>query len=443
MSLGLIALIIVVWILAVKMEGRKPELLTEMKSASIGKTHTMTIIVSDAKSGIRKVWVGLIKDGKENTITIKNYPSAGFIGGGLIKTESVEISIDTQALSLTDGKAMFRFAVWDYSWRKWGKGNQTYLEKAVLIDTKSPEIDVLSRSHNVNQGGSGLAIYKLSEDCPVSGVVVDENFYPGHSGYFKDDSIYISFFALNHQQGPSSKLRLKAVDFAGNTGLAGFPNHINKRSFRRDNLNISDGFLNVTLPKFSGQIDLDGNEPIDSFLEVNRHMRTANAEHIFKVTESTQTQMHWKGAFQRLPNAASRAQFADHRSYLYKGKTVDKQVHLGVDLASLAQSPVPAANNGVVSFADILGIYGKSVILDHGFGLFSMYAHLSTIKVEVGQAVGIGDVIGKTGKTGLAGGDHLHYSMIIHNTFVNPLEWWDPNWINNNITQKLNAIGSE
>ena len=145
----------------------------------------------------------------------------------------------------------------------------------------------------------------------------------------------------------------------------------------------------------------------------------------------------------RLPNSARKAGFAEHRKYKYDGRTVDEQVHLGIDLASTGHSPVPAANDGRVALAAYLGIYGKTVLLDHGFGLFSMYGHLSRIEVEKDQVVSKGDVIGRTGMTGLAGGDHLHYSMIVGHTFVNPIEWWDPNWIKHNVTSKLSLATPE
>ena len=124
----------------------------------------------------------------------------------------------------------------------------------------------------------------------------------------------------------------------------------------------------------------------------------------------------------------------------YKGKVIDHQYHMGIDLASLALSPIPAANAGKVVFAEQLGIYGQTVILDHGFGLFTLYGHCSSLDVTVGQVVARGDTIAKTGTTGLAGGDHLHYGMLVGSTYVNPIEWWDAKWIENNITSKLKAL---
>jgi murein DD-endopeptidase MepM/ murein hydrolase activator NlpD len=62
------------------------------------------------------------------------------------------------------------------------------------------------------------------------------------------------------------------------------------------------------------------------------------------------------------------------------------------------------------------------------------------MSVSAGQGVKRGDIIGNTGATGFAGGDHLHFSVIVGGVFVNPIEWWDPHWIRDNVTIKLEII---
>jgi murein DD-endopeptidase MepM/ murein hydrolase activator NlpD len=103
----------------------------------------------------------------------------------------------------------------------------------------------------------------------------------------------------------------------------------------------------------------------------------------------------------------------------------------------VARTPVPAANRGVVRLARYFGIYGNTVVIDHGLGLMSLSAHLSSIEVTEGQSVERGERIGRTGATGLAGGDHLHFTALVHGMPVNPIEWWDPKWIRDRITSKL------
>jgi murein DD-endopeptidase MepM/ murein hydrolase activator NlpD len=194
--------------------------------------------------------------------------------------------------------------------------------------------------------------------------------------------------------------------------------------------------LQAKLPEFK-EANSSGLPLIEQFLKINRDLRQENYRQVVNIAQQTDPKMYWEGVFVRLPQSANRAGFADHRVYQYNGKEVDREVHLGVDLASLTNSPVPAGNAGRVAFAGYLGIYGNTVLIDHGFGLFSMYSHLSQINVKPGENVAKGDRLGVTGSTGLAGGDHLHFAMLIHNTFVNPIEWWDANWINHNVTSKL------
>ncbi|MGD8548383.1 MAG: M23 family peptidase, partial [Desulfobacterales bacterium] len=202
----LIVILPVAWILVVRLEGEKPSIALELPSPSIGKTQELALSVSDAKSGVRRVWIGLIKDGKEVVLFEKDFPFAGIIGGGIIHQESLNIVIEPVKMGITDGKAMLRMVARDYSWRRWLQGNTAYLEKDVMIDTRPPEVAILSKAHNVSQGGAGLVIYRVSEKCPKSGVFVGDNFFPGYSGVFKDDNILIAFFALDYKQGPGTKI---------------------------------------------------------------------------------------------------------------------------------------------------------------------------------------------------------------------------------------------
>jgi len=429
-------------VLFIRMEKEAPKVVLDEDASIFGKEKELPITFSDDKSGLKKVWVGLFKDGREAVLLEKEYPAAGWLQKGSVNHLPLDVLVKPKDLGFTDGEGILRLVVTDHSWRNWGKGNRTYMEKQVVIDTKSPSIEVLTDAHNISPGGTALVIYKLSESCKRSGVLVGDNFFPGHPAGLSDPDVFVVFFALAHDQGKGTAIGMEAVDEAGNRTKAGFYHYIKKKAFRRDTIRISDNFLASKLPEFEPLLEGHTQQsPIDQFLYINREIRRENKQAIDRVTANCEKKMHWKGVFQRLPGSATRSRFADNRTYTYKGKTIDHQVHLGQDLASNARSAIPAANSGSVVFADYLGIYGNTVILDHGFGLFSLYAHLSGMNVETGQFVNRGEIIGRTGKTGLAGGDHLHFSMIVHDTFVTPLEWWDASWINNNIRGKLKSIG--
>lgn len=424
-----------------RFEGNKPTVSIDLLLASIGVSGELTANISDTKSGLRHVWFAISKDGTEKILAQKEYTSEGFLGKGTQKQDTFAITIEPEKLGIKDGIAKLRIRVSDYSWRGWFKGNVTYIEKELIIDTEPPEIEVLSRNHNLKKGGAGLIVYKVSGKAVRTGVVVDDNFFPGYPGNFENSEVYLAFFALNHKQGASTNMHLEAFDEAGNSARAGFTHYIGKKNYRKDRINISDNFLNAQMPGF--KVDGVFQNRIDKFLKINRDIRQENGQTIMSINNKVDRVLHWKGSFSRLPASATRANYADYRSYKYKGKIVDRQYHLGVDLASVKKAPVPAANHGRVALVKNIGIYGKTVVIDHGFGLFSTYSHLSRIEVTEGQKVTKNQILGRTGVTGLVGGDHLHFGMFVHNTFVNPVEWWDASWINNNITEKIDVARAE
>ncbi len=122
---------------------------------------------------------------------------------------------------------------------------------------------------------------------------------------------------------------------------------------------------------------------------------------------------------------------------------IDKEMHLGYDLASIAHSNVPAAASGIIKFTGRLYLYGNVIIIDHGFGLFSLYAHLSKINVKKGMKVKQGDIIGITGQTGMAEGDHLHFGVYVSGIPVDPIYLWDRQWIKDHITERIQSVKSE
>src|SRR5207247_1253537 len=184
-------------------------------------------------------------------------------------------------------------------------------------------------------------------------------------------------------------------------------------------------------------------EMLAAFLKVNSELRRINADQIAAFAAKTSPARLWDGPFVQLGNSQVEASFADRRTYFYKGKEVDRQTHLGFDLAVTEHVPVVAANDGVVLNASWLGIYGNCVIIDHGMGVQSLYGHLMSFDVNVGDTVTRGQQIGRSDSTGLAGGDHLHFTMLVGGRMVNPVEWWDAHWIADRVDRKLAEAGAK
>jgi murein DD-endopeptidase MepM/ murein hydrolase activator NlpD len=444
--LVLIPLIIILflfgWFLTIVFEGEKPLVALEPLPEFLSGGQKFTFRISDAKRGLKKVQVSANQEGRKITLVEKKFPFEGFLNRGGVRIYEQEIFVDPAELKLSQGRVDLLVSVWDYSRRGGGDGNMAVGEHKMIVDTIPPALRSVSRMHNINKGGSGLVIYQTSSDTEQSGVYVDDLFFSGFPVDAKSqEGIHVCYFALPYFSGLNPSIYLWAKDKAGNRSRTTFYHHIRKKRFRRERINITDRFLKRVLPYFSFYPLNSEDSDIKKYLKINNDLRTESHQTFYKLREDTTPKRLWEGSFLRLKNAATMSRFADQRLYYYKGKKVDEQVHLGIDLASLANSPIQAANNGRVVFAERNGIYGLAVVLDHGQGLATLYAHLNAAKVTPNQEVKKGDIIGYTGQTGLAGGDHLHFGLMVNGVAVNPIEWWDGHWINDNINKKLALLG--
>jgi len=395
--------------------------------------NTLTITFKEKGRGLEEVGVVLEQSGFRQKAYQETYPRKGQFKQPF---KEVKLDIYPRKLGLHDGKAVLKIYARDHSLWHWLKGNYRELAYNVTIDATLPTIEILSRSHNLRQGGAGLVIYRASEELVNYGIKEDGLFFPG----YKWQGLYLNLFSFPCDAPQNIGPRLIYLDKAGNKGEGGFYYHLIPKNFKRDNIEITDTFLRAKMPEFWNIYPELKEKYLETFLKVNRDLRRLNHEEIKRLCQTSQPFPLWQGAFLRIKGAPS-AGFGDRRVYYYKGKEIDRQAHLGIDIASLAHFPIPAANDGIVVYKGYLGIYGNVIIIDHGLGLFSLYGHLSSFQAEKGQKVCKGDIIGYTGTTGLAGGDHLHFSILIHGVFVDPKEWWDPHWMKDNIYNKLSRLG--
>jgi Peptidase family M23 len=323
----------------------------------------------------------------------------------------------------------------------------------VRVRLERPRVSIVSTHHYINLGGSEMAVYRVTPEDVTSGVVVGNVEYPGYPAAgatvegvkISDPALRVVFFALLHDQDLKTPIRLFARDEAGNTARGDFDYRVFPKPFKRSRIDLKDDFLERVVPAIiEGTTDVKPEgDTLAKFLVLNGELRRKNADKIASFASKTAPEMLWRGqVFHPFTNTAVESAFADHRTYVYKGKEVDQQVHLGFDLASTTGTPIVAANRGKVVFADELGIYGNAVIIDHGMGVQSLYAHLSAIDVKVGQAVEKEQQIGRSGMTGMAVGDHLHFTVLVNGKMVNPVEWWDPHWIQDRILRKLKAAST-
>jgi murein DD-endopeptidase MepM/ murein hydrolase activator NlpD len=320
--------------------------------------------------------------------------------------------------------------------------------KPLQVRLEQPRLSVISTHHYITVGGAEMVVYRVTPTDLASGVQVGHREYPGFPAagaavgdiHLTDPSLHIAFFSLLWDDPTSTNIQLYAHDEAGNSARAEFDHRTFPKAPRKSTIDLDDKFLGRVVPAIeAGSLEVKASGSlIDQFLILNGDLRRKNAAKIAALASRTSPELLWRGEpFYRFANTKAESAFADQRTYLYQGHVVDHQTHLGFDLASFANAPVRAANRGKVIYAADLGIYGNCIVIDHGMGVQSLYGHLSSIEVPVGTMVDQAQELGKSGETGMAAGDHLHFTMLVNGEMVNPIEWWDPHWIQDRIIRKL------
>ena len=367
------------------------------------------------------------------------------------------LEIKPKDLGLADGRAIITVKA------KAGILKKVQYDIESIIDTEPPAIEVLKSPSFIYQGSAGFALLRAGGADSVFVKLVDGIEEGGQERIFKAFKVsketdseagrspepetgsqkiinrsrkrhfedYYVLFPAPLDIGEEGAYYAVAADIAGNRKITALSTGIRTKKYKTSSININESFIKGVLSPLLNEINIS--DPVNAFKKVNEEWREKSLKRLMKIARNTGPEILWEGRFLQLKNSKVMAAYGDKRTYFYKGKKISKSVHLGYDLASFAHAPVGAANAGIVRFAGDLGIYGNAVVIDHGIGLMSLYGHLSMITVKEGQAVKKGEIIAKTGSSGLAGGDHLHFGMLIHGYEVSPLYWWDPHWIRINM----------
>jgi len=419
------------------------EVLTKLKG--IGQSTPVEFEVRDAQHRVKSVQLEVRQGGRVFAVDIAGVamePPASwwkFWVKMLGSTTTVHTYVGRKEIpDLQEGRATLVITATNDSWGRFFRGGRSEVTLDLPVRFTPPQVQVLSFPHYVNQGGVELVVFKISAGTTESGVQVGDNFFPSWPVKESLTETRLCLFAYPHNVDASTPARLVARDDAGNETIANFTYRVFPKKFHTDTIQVTDEFMSRVVPPILSQTpDLrDQGSPLKNFLMVNGQLRQTGARELMALAQKTASHFLWTAPFDRLPSKTE-ASFADYRTYMYNGQVVDHQTHLGFDLAGVEQMPVKAANDGKVVFAGFFGIYGNAVVIDHGCGLQSLYGHLSSISVKAGENVKRGQPIARSGQTGLAAGDHLHFTMLLNGIPVNPVEWWDPHWIRDRIEKKL------
>lgn len=397
----------------------------------IGVNTSVRVRVEDPR-GLRSLTLTVEQDGKSYPINVEQGPARRVFLRNDVAPHDYVINAGKQfAPALHDGKARVVIAAVSNDLR----AKETTAAFDVDVITTAPRIATDGVQHYINQGGSEMVTFTPSGACTEAGVKVGDQAFrsfplPNHPGQF------LSLFAFSWQLPTSTPVYAYASNPSGASAKGDFWYKVFPKKFRSSTIALESMNLERMVSGIDPGHKIPG-ELVQRFVYINREMRKQNNKTLSDLRFQTAPGFLWTGAFLPMVDSTVESRFADDRTYTWQGKKVDEQTHLGFDLAKLAHSPIPASNDGKVVFADNLGIYGNCIVLDHGLGLQTVYGHMSEFLVKKGDMVKKGQTIGRTGITGLAGGDHLHFTMQVDGVQVNAVEWWDPHWVKDRILSKM------
>jgi len=423
------------YVLAPRFERDAPQITLTPDSDALGLAP-LEIVVRDKGTGLKSLTATLAVGGTEHRLAAEQYAQP--VGEKKLTLAAAKIA------GLKEGPALLRISARDGSLWRFFKGNETVVEKKLTIDVTPPTLELVADDRYINFGGTGAIVYKPSADTVRSGVKIGDYFFPGTKGQIKDrPEHFLVLFAHPYNVPAAARAALVATDQAGNTREMPLAYELKNVHYKKSTIALTERFLQTKVAPLLKDAEARQEAPKDVFVAVNTRLRKENEDRIAAITRKSTAPILWSGAFAQLSNSKVEANFADQRTYTYNGAPIDTAYHVGYDLSVTKHYPVEAANGGRVAFAGDLGIYGNTVILDHGLGLFTLYSHLSSIDVKDGESIRQKQILGRTGETGLAGGDHLHYGVYLHGVAVLPVEWWDAKWINDNIQPKLEGRSGE
>ena len=385
-------------------------------------------------SGLKDIHV-FLSDGKQSVeIPQKSFhPST--------KDYTAEVAFPKLGLSRKNGILKLTIKATDISKWNFFTGNSSSKQAIINIDAKKPEVFSLISSYGITKGGAGLAIFK-ADDENLEKLYIETNF----GKEFQPTPFYKKGYYAVLVAWPLTQKRFSAkivaIDKAGNKTRSRLSFFLKNKKYRTSTIKASDRFINGKIADLSEDRpnqtrDLTPSQKLDF---INATYRGENNKVIQEVTskvDHNRLENFKLQPFYPLKNGKVVASYGDHRYYKYHDKVISEAYHLGIDLASVKMADILITNPGVVVFANYNGIYGNNLIVYHGLGLYSLYGHCSQLLVQKGDILNAWEVAAKTGATGLALGDHLHFSILIQGIFVRPAEWMDAKWMQTNITDVI------
>jgi hypothetical protein len=360
-----------------------------------------------------------------------------------------KFSLDPVALKLKDGPAEFIIQAWDDSaWK-----NRIVVVRPFVVDTEKPQIDIIWSSNSIKEQGTGVAIFKASDaNLLATGVQLpDGTLFPGvlASGVdsaFTDPNLYVSFFTV--PKSDIRKLKAVALDVGNNTVATELSTTVERRYASSDQRLVFSKDAITTLARelftsLAGDLKGFDSARVESLLKTSQRgersaevtmvkalVQEGRPEYLRKIRELLKAGAREPRRWTRpgiLAGPPSKIKFGDRVTLADPSGDIVSWSSEGAELESYTGGEsVVAPFTGVIRFAQNLGVYGNTIVIDHGAGIASLYYSLGAIHVDWGGRVELGQRIGQIGSSGFNFGRQTRYMMLVHGYPVDPVDWVDP-----------------
>jgi len=303
---------------------------------------------------------------------------------------SLNLPLLLDTASLPDGAHRVQITVEDSSFRR----NRSQANLELRSDNTPPRLTLTPDPPAASQGHTWLLRVQTDEPTTVQ-IALDGKLIDLQAA----DGFGWSVVGIGADDEPRARsLAVRGVDQAGNVATQQIDIPIARTQFTQDSVEVSAALLPLLQPQ----------------------VRTAEDAHLAPTYAGVSPTRLWSGKFTMPVQGEIVTQFGEVRSY---NRNPFEGHHAGIDIAAPMSAPVRAPAAAKVALIDKVKLRGNVVILDHGLGVFTTYAHLSAINVQVGQELAAGQVFANVGTTGLSEGPHLHWELWVKGVNVDPLDW--------------------
>jgi len=429
-------------------EHSNPKIRVTSLPAGVGSAPAKLVLeVEDNGTGLDEVIVRTDQDGEIRDILQKRYPQPKF-------SDRLVIELSGKNLDLSEGNVDVLVSVFDRSF--WSNGRKE--EIPLKVDYDKPKVEVLSAQHNAIIGGTELCFYRVTHSQGgVSGVRVGNIEFRGYPARLLDTAfeavpdVYFSYFAIPLQfKADVDQVRVFARNAVGNESLAPFYYKAQTARGNRRFREVEPLFIETKLRELSDRLQevqeqndeavAEEQNPAKRFQEVVDQLRIYSERKLKGILSLEEQRSYWENVFERPRGQTLRVDFSDVRDYILNGAALGTVGYTGAEHASIQRQSITPVAPGKVRFAGYLPFSGKTVVIDHGFGISTLYGALDSIGIQEEADVTPASEIGKAGSSGLSDAPGLYYELRVHGVPVRPVEFWDARWVKDHIRRKIDDM---